>query len=218
MALNLTVTAGQALSHDYNSGGASVNDKMLLVIYNNGSPVVTKKSSSIGGSTDEIAIVESTKYTLKLKAADTLKLPGSGVTCKLFKITGEDSVTEVDSGTVTVNSAVAVEVFTSGSVPSYRYTQKFSANDALDVQIPAGAILTNIICEEKAGETMTLNVGVSSLGTTVVNGASISANDLKPLTIADPLFSKVSPQTLYVNSESWGDCEVVLTFIWQLFI
>lgn len=215
---NMTLTAGQAKTEDYANASADQSDKILALILVNGGVVISKKTAALGGNSDEIAIVDDTKYTLKLSPAETAKLPASGVTVKVYQMVDEDDKTELFTGTVTVSAASEAVVYNAGDAPSFSFTQKFSANDALDVQIPAGAILTNIICENVTANTATINVGVSALGTSVVTAASITANMLAPLTIADPLFSKSSPQTLYVNSEAWGSCEVVLTFIWQKFV
>jgi len=219
--LNITLTAGNVLDQDFTDATIDTLDKLLFVLFVNGAGLISKKNSNLaGGADDQVSIDDGVDYTVKLKASDTLKLPSANVTYKTYKIDANGNAVEHYSGTVTVNAASAVSVFNSDQCVSYRAKQKFSANDNFDVVLPAGARLEALVIKNTTGNTMSLNAGISALGTTILNGFAIAANGYqiaKNEDLGDTTWSDTVTKTIYINSEAWGGCELEIWMIYQIY-
>ncbi|GMU86307.1 MAG: hypothetical protein AMXMBFR48_15490 [Ignavibacteriales bacterium] len=219
--LNLTLTAGSLLDQDFTDVAVLAGEKLLFVLYINGAGQVTKKSVNLdGGSADQIAISAGVKYTAKLKATDTLKLPAANVTYKTYKVDSNGNAVEHFSGTVTVNSASAPNVYLVGQVPSFSTKQKFDANAQFDVVVPAGARLTGFVIKNSTANAVTLNIGVSALGTTILNAYAVGANGFHVVKESELGVTGWSDQTtkiIYVSSGAWNSSSLEVWMIYEQF-
>lgn len=220
--LNLTLTAGNILDQDFTDAGVIAGEKLLFILFINGAGQVTKKSVNLdGGATDQIGISAGVKYTVKLKATDTLKLPASNVSYKTYKVDSNGNPVEHYSGTVTVNGASAPSVYAVESVTSFRAKQKFSANAQFDVEVPAGAKLTGFVIKNSTGNTMNLNIGVSALGTTILNAYAVAANGfhvVKESELGVTGWSDTSTKIIYVSSGAWNGAALEVWMIYERFL
>jgi hypothetical protein len=220
-SLNLTLTAGNVLDQDFTDAAVTAGEKLLFVLYINGAGQVTKKSVNLdGGSADQVAISAGVKYTVKLKVSDTLKLPAANVSYKTYKIDSNGNAVEHYTGTVTVNSAIAPSFFNTDAVTSFRVKQKFSENGQFDLAVPAGCRITGFVVKNSTANAMTLNVGVSALGTTVLNAYSVSANgfhSVKESELGVTGWSDVTTKVIYVNSGAWNGAALEVWMIYEKF-
>lgn len=83
---NLTVTIGQAENFVFEAVSANAEDRVMAIIYFNGSAAIVKQNTKQGGSDDEVTIKEGESYTVKLNASEAEKFAGneSNATHKLF--------------------------------------------------------------------------------------------------------------------------------------
>ncbi len=212
---NISSTAGQAQNVDFTKADATTNDKVMLIVYNNGAQVLKKNSAANGGSTDEIAIVASTKYTVKFSAADMDAIP-SGATYILFVIPAvEVQDMRLFIGTFTVASASVTVPALKKAAQSYSYSQYFTEDGQLDLSLPAGGYIEKILLEDLAGPAVVIDIGSTDAGDEIVADASIgNGTDFLDATLVAAYFGSTETD-IFVTSADWNSGGVKVTVIWK---
>src|SRR5690606_8824431 len=141
---NLSLTAGEAFSINFADANAATTDKVYAVFYDRGGAFLTKKSVEFGGSTAEINIVADTRYELKGTIGDSQKIP-DGSTYNMYKVDEDDEPELIFNGDVEVTGASVVAAPEIQSATQIFVTQKFSANENFEQQVPPGWMIDEII-------------------------------------------------------------------------
>lgn len=79
--------------------------------------------------------------------------------------------------------------------------------------------ISAIVVQNTTGNAVTINIGSTALGTDVVNGFALGANETKKLPLGTTFFSITSGQNLFISSGSWNSANlnihVTISKIWQ---
>lgn len=148
---NISITFNTAKNQDLTYGSATTGDKILLLVFNGSSVILSKKSVNYGGSADEIAITASTKYTAKFTAADASAIPNNA-TYKAYLVASDGlTMEEIFNGTFTVTgTTVAVGTLTP-SVLMYQVDEVFDSNADSVYTFPENCVLHGVLIKATGG-------------------------------------------------------------------
>jgi len=208
--LNITVTSGSSASQAIADGAAASNDQALLIIYQNGVPVLAKSTTNLGGS--GLVINSGTNRTLNLSAAETALLPASGLT---YVMTVNGSV--AFTGSVTVNSASAANAKLLNAMPDFALSNLFSANGPTDYPVPAGNVVLGFFIENLTSTSVVVNVGSAASGTDLISALTVAGNaQIFAVPAPAGAFKYYSADNLiYLSSSSWSTAQIRVTTIYQ---
>lgn len=215
---NLSFTAGSASNIDFTNGDAATGDKVIAEFYNaRGGLILNKKSAAYGGSSAQIEVVASTKYILKLTAAETALIP-NGATYKLKVIAASGGVELVDLYGGSCTGASASEtvdpVVVANSIMSVQF--QVSANAVLDYTLPANAFLIGAVCVNSTENDVTFDIANKTSAPDVVFFNDIlSTGGVKSYHVPTAYLYGDQVNTLAVSSANWNSATVDLWILYS---
>lgn len=217
---DIIVTLGQSSKVEFNYANANTNDKVMFIIYCNGSAVIVKQSISQGGQAGEIEIENSSKYSINLTSADIDKLENeTNVTHKVLVWQGfpqQPYDPLFFYGDVTVNPRQGQTTQTLFQYYSESKVIKKTevSEDALLFSIPAGYKIQSIIVQAPQGNDLPddISIGKTEGGKELVNANDID-NGFNILTIEEANTLCYVNTNIYVSSSAWESGIVTVYFL-----
>jgi len=218
---DIEVTLGESSKIEFNYENANTNDKVMFIVYCNGSAVIVKQSTAQGGQSGEIDIENSSKYSINLTSADIDKLENeTEITHKVFVWQGfpqQPYDPLFFYGDVTVNprqGQTAQTVFQYYSESKVIKATEISS-DCKACTIPAGYKIQSIIIQAPAeGNDLPddISIGTTPEGVELIDGADVE-NGFAVLQPAEYNTLAVTNKDIYVSSSAWDAGVITLYFL-----
>lgn len=105
---------------------------------------------------------------------------------------------------------------TSDDLPAALQASGVTANTAFPTALPANGVILYAVLQETAGVAVNVSIGSTSGGADVMPAWPVPANGVTVVPVdefLDVWFSATVPETLYVNSSSWGGASINCTLV-----
>lgn len=148
---NIAVTFATAKTQDLIYASAAATDKILLLVFNGSSVILSKKSVNYGGSADEIAITVDTKLTAKFTAADASIIPDQA-TYKCYLVSADSTtMEEIFNGTFTVTGTTVIAGTLTPGISMLQVAEVFDSNADSAYTFPENCVLHGVLIKATGG-------------------------------------------------------------------